>query len=70
MVSEKVGEWADLLKVLANPVRLALIADLLEGPKCVKQVRDLLQVSQLNGSQDESSSGSHDFLPETLGPLG
>ncbi len=51
MDASRVCEWAELLKVLANPVRLAAVAELLEGPKCVKQVRDLLQVRQPNVSQ-------------------
>jgi len=49
--TRRIYEWSELLKVLANPVRLAVIAELLDGPKCVKQVRDLLQVRQPNVSQ-------------------
>lgn len=51
MDTQKVPEWAELLKVLGNPVRLAVLAELIDGPKCVEQVRDLLQVRQPNASQ-------------------
>ncbi len=43
--------WALLLKGLAHPVRLHVLRLLLEGPKCVTRVNDLVAVSQPNLSQ-------------------
>lgn len=43
------GAW--LLKTLGHPVRLALLAELARGPKCVTAIRDLLAVRQPNVSQ-------------------
>ncbi len=42
---------ARLLKILGHPVRLALLAELVRGPKCVTNIRDLLKVRQPNVSQ-------------------
>jgi len=43
--------WADLLKVLAHPTRLALADVLVEGTCCVSDACDLLHVPQPNLSQ-------------------
>lgn len=45
------AEWANLLKVLAHPTRLAILDSLSEGTKCVTDVRDILNVPQPNLSQ-------------------
>lgn len=42
---------ADLLKVLAHPVRLAIVALLEPGPMCVHEIVDALGVSQPLASQ-------------------
>ena len=42
---------AELLRVLAHPTRLAVLMTLKSGPKCVSDIRDLLDVSQPNLSQ-------------------
>jgi len=44
-------EWAELLKAVAHPVRLAILAEMLHGPKCVTHIRELLAVRQPNVSQ-------------------
>jgi len=39
------------LKLLGHPVRLALLAELARHPKCVSDIRDLLDIAQANVSQ-------------------
>jgi ArsR family transcriptional regulator len=39
------------LKLLGHPVRLALLAELARHPKCVNDIRDLLDIAQANVSQ-------------------
>lgn len=42
---------AALLRVLGHPVRLAIVAELAAGPKCVTDIQELLGVQQANVSQ-------------------
>lgn len=42
---------ADLLRILAHPVRLAILEELSRGAKCVTDIQDLLDVPQSNVSQ-------------------
>jgi len=42
---------ATRLKLLGHPVRLALLAELARHPKCVSDIRDLLDIAQANVSQ-------------------
>ncbi len=42
---------ATRLKLLGHPVRLALLAKLVGNPKCVSDIRDLLDIPQANVSQ-------------------
>jgi ArsR family transcriptional regulator len=44
-------EWAELLKALAHPIRLRILATLIEGRQCVKNLTELLKISQPNVSQ-------------------
>jgi ArsR family transcriptional regulator len=44
-------EKAALLRVLGHPVRLAILAELSAGPKCVTDIQELLEVQQANVSQ-------------------
>ena len=44
-------EWAELLRAVAHPVRLAILAEMVKGPKCVNHIRELLDVPQPNVSQ-------------------
>lgn len=48
---EKLEEWAEFLKALAHPIRLRIVALLIEGKQCVKNLSDLLHTSQPNVSQ-------------------
>ncbi|MEJ7553749.1 MAG: metalloregulator ArsR/SmtB family transcription factor [Aquificaceae bacterium] len=48
---EKLEEWAEFLKALAHPIRLRIVAALIEGRQCVKNLSDLLHTSQPNVSQ-------------------
>ncbi|WP_448587853.1 ArsR/SmtB family transcription factor [Thermocrinis sp.] len=48
---ELLEEWAELLKALAHPVRLGILATLIEGKQCVKNLSELLKISQPNLSQ-------------------
>jgi DNA-binding transcriptional ArsR family regulator len=48
---EKASEQAETLRAAAHPVRLMILAELLEGPKCVTDIRELLKARQPNVSQ-------------------
>jgi ArsR family transcriptional regulator, arsenate/arsenite/antimonite-responsive transcriptional repressor len=45
------GTAAQLLKTLGHPIRLALLGELVNGPKCVSDIQDLVDVRQANVSQ-------------------
>lgn len=49
--SNTANEWAELLKALAHPTRLQIVAELLKGTKCVTDIQDILPASQSNISQ-------------------
>ena len=51
MQAEAISTWAGLLKVIAHPTRLMILAELMEAEKCVNDIRDLLAVRQPNVSQ-------------------
>lgn len=44
-------EWAELLKAIAHPTRLQIVAELLKGTKCVTDIQEILPASQANISQ-------------------
>jgi ArsR family transcriptional regulator len=44
-------EWAEQLKILAHPTRLAILDSLKDGTKCVNDVCEILSVPQPNISQ-------------------
>jgi ArsR family transcriptional regulator len=46
-----IPEWAETLRAAAHPVRLMILAELLDQPKCVTAIRELLDVRQPNISQ-------------------
>ena len=48
---EKTSEWAETLRAAAHPIRLMILAELLEGPTCVTDIRELLKARQPNVSQ-------------------
>ena len=43
--------WAEVLKALAHPTRLQIVAELLKGTKCVTDIQEILPASQANISQ-------------------
>lgn len=49
--TEQWRESAELLRVLGHPLRLALLADLVQGPRCVTDLQQLLNARQANISQ-------------------
>lgn len=51
MSRKDLSEYARLLRVVANPTRLMILAELRAGTRCVNDIRDLLRVSQPNVSQ-------------------
>jgi len=51
MSGDRLYEWAEVLKVVAHPVRLMILQELQEGRKCVNDMTDLLEVKQPNMSQ-------------------
>lgn len=51
MDSNTSSEWAELLKALAHPTRLQIVAELLKGTKCVSDIQEILPASQANISQ-------------------
>ncbi len=51
METERISGYARLLRVVAHPTRLMVLADLMKGTKCVNDIRDLLDVPQPNVSQ-------------------
>lgn len=44
-------EKAELMRLLGHPTRLAIIRQLADGPKCVTDIQELLDVPQGNVSQ-------------------
>lgn len=45
------SERLEILKVIAHPVRLMMLEELLKGVKCVSDLEDFLDISQPNVSQ-------------------
>ena len=48
---KRISEWVEVLSAAAHPVRLMILAELLEGPRCVTAIRELLKARQPNVSQ-------------------
>ncbi len=54
MTTETSHQWrdaAELFRRVGHPLRLALLHDLLKGPRCVTDLQELLDVRQANMSQ-------------------
>jgi ArsR family transcriptional regulator len=54
-----------VLKLLAHPVRIKILEDLIQGVKCVSEFKDMLDISQPNVSQHLSilrSAGLVDYF--------
>lgn len=52
----------EVLKVLAHPVRIKILEDLVHGIKCVSDFEDSLEISQPNVSQHLSILRSHGII--------
>jgi ArsR family transcriptional regulator len=55
----------ELLKIIAHPVRIRILEDLVQGVKCVSDFEDTLDISQPNVSQHLSllrTNGAIDFF--------
>ena len=52
-------DHAAMLRLLGHPVRLAIIQRLAAGPRCVTDIRDLLEKPQANVSQHLMALRSH-----------
>ena len=53
--TEGLRDLASLLSVVAHPVRLMILQNLLTGVRCVKDLNDLIPISQPNLSQHMSA---------------
>ena len=53
--TESLKDLASLLNIVAHPVRLMILENLLSGVKCVKDLNDLIPISQPNLSQHMSA---------------
>ena len=53
---------SDFFNVLSHPTRVEMIIELLEGKKCVADIRELLEVNQPNVSQHLSLLRSNDIV--------
>ena len=51
MDADSANLWAEVLKALAHPTRLQIVAELLNGTKCVSDIQEILPASQANISQ-------------------
>jgi len=64
---ETATAYAALLKALAHPTRLQIVAELLKGTKCVNDIQEILPASQANISQHLSvlrNAGLVDFAQD------
>jgi len=52
--ADKFGKYSKLFEILSNPIRIAIIVSLLEGPKKPKEIRKELGVPQPLLSQHAS----------------
>jgi ArsR family transcriptional regulator len=51
MNEQPLSEWAETLKAAAHPTRLSILAQLLNSPRCVTALHELLDVRQTGVSQ-------------------
>lgn len=57
-----IGEKAGLLRIIAHPVRIRILEELLKGVKCVSDFQDFLEISQPNVSQHLSLLRAHGLI--------
>ena len=53
---------AELLKIIAHPVRISILEELTKGIKCVSDFEEFLDISQPNVSQHLSLLRKHDVI--------
>lgn len=56
------GKKAELLKIIAHPVRLRILEELTKGVKCVSDFEEFLEISQSNISQHLSLLRMHSVI--------
>lgn len=56
------GKKAELLKIIAHPVRLRILEELTRGVKCVSDFEEFLEISQSNVSQHLSLLRTHGVI--------
>jgi len=62
-----IGKKIELLKIIAHPVRMRILHELLRGPQCVNDIVEFLEINQSNVSQHLAllrQSGSVDFVSD------
>ncbi len=57
-----VNKRIDLIKVIAHPMRIKILEDLLQGVKCVSDFESSLEISQPNVSQHLKLLRSHSIV--------
>lgn len=62
-----IGKRIELFRVIAHPIRMRILNELLRGPQCVNDIVDFLEISQSNVSQHLAllrQTGAVDFLSD------
>lgn len=57
-----IGQKVELLKVIANPVRIRILEELVKGVKCVSDLEEFLELRQPNISQHLSLLRLHGLV--------
>lgn len=57
-----IGKRIELLKIIAHPLRIRILEELVKGVKCVSDFRDFLDISQPNVSQHLSLLRRHGVI--------
>lgn len=62
-----IGKRIELLRIIAHPIRMRILHELLRSPQCVNDIVDFLEISQSNVSQHLAllrQAGAVDFLSD------
>lgn len=62
MNHRELREQAELLRMLAHPTRLAILRELAQGPRCVSDIQELVDVAQSNTSQHLTALRRHEIV--------
>jgi len=57
-----IGQKAELLKVIAHPIRIRILEELKKGVKCVSDFEEFLEISQPNISQHLGLLRNHGII--------